>query len=527
MTDGTRLATDVYLPTTGGPRWPVRLVRTPYGRVNYNREYGAKAELGYVMVVQDMRGRFDSEGKDLAFIDCGWGDNKDGLDTINWILAQPWCNGKIGTEGASAMGITQCMLAATDPPGLVAQYIAVAAPSLYHHATYVSGALRAALIDGWLTGAGFDPDNMWLTCLHPFYDGHWRKLNSIAEAPRIKVPAVFFGGWYDVFLQGTIDGFVSRHNNGGPGAKGKQKLIIGPWGHGGPKADLGPATPMGELTYPPNSLKTPFPCGGDAWFEFYLKGVDTGVEKVPAVQYFTMGAVGEEDAPGNEWQTADNWPVPAEPTPFYLHVDRSLSRKAPETANGRLAFTYDPLDPVPTRGGCLLLSWNEYGTKRKVTSGTYDQRDIEQRPDVITFTTEPLAEPLEVTGRLTARLFVVSDRIDTDFAVKLTDVYPDGRSMNVTDGLARCRYRKGFDRLTPLEPGQPAEIEVDLWSTSMVFGKDHRIRVAVTGSNYPRFDVNPNTGWPAWPMGPTLKAHNQVLCDKEHPSCVILPVAGK
>jgi len=527
MKDGTRLATDVYLPTTGGPQWPVRLVRTPYGRVNYNREYGAKAERGYAMVVQDMRGRFDSEGKDLAFIDCGWGHNQDGLDTVKWILAQSWCNGKIGTEGASAMGITQCMLAPTDPPGVVAQYIIVAAPSLYHHASYVSGALRAVLVDGWLTGGGFDPDNVWLTCLHPFSDGHWHDLNSIAQAPRIKLPAVHFGGWYDVFLQGTIDGFVSRHNDGGPGAKGKQKLIVGPWGHGGPKADSGLPKPMGELTYPPNSLKTPFPCGGDAWFDFYLKGIDTGVEKVPAVQYYTMGAVGEEDAPGNEWQTADNWPVPAEPTPFYLHADRGLSRKAPETANGRQVFTYDPLDPAPTRGGCLLLSWSEYGTKRKVTSGTYDQRDIEQRPDVITFTTEPLAESLEVTGRLTARLFVVSDRIDTDFAVKLTDVYPDGRSLNVADGLARCRYRKGFDRLTPLEPGQPAEIEVDLWSTSMVFNKGHRIRVAVTGSNYPRFDVNPNTGWPAWPMGPTLKAHNQVLCDKEHPSCIILPVAGK
>lgn len=532
MTDGTLLATDVYLPATGGPQWPVRLVRTPYGRTRFNREYGAKADRGYVMVIQDMRGRFDSEGKDLAFIDCGWGDNRDGLDTIKWILDQPWCNGRIGTEGASAMGITQCMLAPTDPPGLVAQYIMVAAPSLYHHASYVSGALRAALVDGWLTGAGFHPDNLWLTCLHPFYDGHWRKLDSVAESHRIKVPAVHFGGWYDVFLQGTIDGFVSRHNDGGPGAKGKQKLIIGPWGHGGPKRDsdlplAAKASPIGELTFPANSLKTPFSCGADEWFDFHLKGIDTGVEKVPAVQYYTMGAVGEEDAPGNQWHTADNWPVPAKPTPFYLYSDNSLSRKAPETTSEQVAFIHDPLNPVPTRGGCLLLSWNEYGTKRKVAPGIYDQRDIEQRPDVVTFTSEPLAEPLEVTGRLTARLFVASDRIDTDFAVKLTDVYPDGRSMNIADGLARCRYRKGFDRLTLLQPGQPTEIEVDLWSTSMVFNKGHRIRVAVTGSNYPRFDVNPNTGWPAWPMGTMLKAHNQLFCGREHPSRIILPVTGK
>ncbi len=529
MSDGTRLATDVYLPKTGGPQWPVRLIRTPYGRVRYNREYGPKAERGYAVVIQDMRGRFDSEGRDLAFVDCGWGHNPDGVDTIKWILAQPWCNGKIGTEGASAMGITQCMLAPADPPGLVAQYILVTAPSLYHHGSYVQGAFRAALTIGWLTDGGFDPDNIWMDCLHPFYDEQWRKLDSIAEASKVKVPAVFAGGWYDVFLQGTIDGFVSRHNDGGPGAKGRQKLIIGPWGHAGPKRDSGSgkASPMGELTFPANSLKTPFSCGSEEWFDFYLKGIDTGVEKVPAVQYYTMGAVGEADAPGNEWHTADNWPVPAEPTPFYLHPDRALSRRSPEAAHGRAAFEYDPLNPVPTRGGYMLLKWKEFGTERQVMSGAYDQRELEQRPDVVTFTTEPLAEPLEVTGRLTARLFVVSDRIDTDFTVKLTDVYPDGRSMNLADGLARCRYRKGLDRLTPLEPGQPAEIEVDLWSTSMVFNKGHRIRIAITSSNYPRFDVNPNTGWPAWPMGPMLRAHNQVLCDKEHPSCIILPVVKR
>lgn len=531
MPDGTRLATDVYLPGVGGPAWPVRLVRTPYGRVRYNREYGSRAQRGYAMVVQDMRGRFDSEGKDLAFIDCGWGDNRDGVETIKWILAQPWCNGRIGTEGASAMGITQCMLGPAEPPGLTAQYIAVAAPSLYHHAAYVSGAFRAALVIGWLTDGGFDPDNIWLYSQHPFYDVHWQRLDSIARASSVNVPAVFFGGWYDVFLQGTIDGFVSRHNDGGQGAKGKHKLIIGPWGHGGPKQDTKSAKPktlpMGELAFPANSLKIPYACGSDEWFDYYLRGIDTGIEEIPAVQYYTMGAVDEEDAPGNTWHTADNWPVPAKPSPLYLREDRTLSAETPRTTDSRMSFDHDPLNPVPTRGGCLLLTWKEPGTERKVASGTYDQRDIEQRPDVITFTTEPLTDPLEVTGRLTARLFVVSDRIDTDLAVKLTDVYPDGRSMNIADGLARCRYRKGLDRLAPLEPGQPTEIEVDLWSTSMVFNKGHRIRVAVTGSNYPRFDVNPNTGWPAWPMGPAIKARNQVLCSRQYPSHILLPVVKR
>jgi len=541
MSDGTRLATDVYLPTSGepltdprksvkgGPAWPVRLVRTPYGRTRYNREYGPRAQRGYAMVTQDMRGRFDSQGKDLAFVDCGWGRNQDGVDTIRWILAQPWCNGKIGTEGASAMGITQYMLAPAQPPGLIAQYILVGAPSLYHHASYVSGAMRSALIIGWLTDGGFDPDNIWLTFLHPFYDDHWRQVDSIVQAPQVNVPAVHFGGWFDVFQQGTIDGFTSRQYDGGLGAQGKQKLIIGPWGHGGPKRDsdlpLPPkAKPIGQLTFPPNSLKPPFNCGVEEWFDFYLKGIDTGVEKVPAVQYYTMGAIGENGAPGNEWRTSDRWPLKTEPVRFYLNADKTLSSADPTVNNGAVSFEYDPLKPVPTRGGCLLLSWDEPGTGKRVTSGSYDQRDLEQRPDVVTFTTAPLDEPLEVTGRLTARLFVISDRIDTDFAVKLTDVYPDGRSMNIADGLARARLRKGLDRLVPLTPGEMAFVEVDLWSTSMVFNKGHRIRVAVTSSSYPRFDLNPNTGWPDWPMGPTLIAHNQILCGQVTPSCIVLPV---
>ncbi len=518
MSDGTRLATDIYLPKTGGPRWPVRLVRTPYNRVIYDGEYGSNADRGYVMVVQDMRGRFDSEGKDLAFVDCGWNENRDGVDTLKWIHAQPWCNGKVGTEGASAMGITQCMLAAADPPDLAAQYILVAAPSLYHHAAYVGGGLRASLVVGWLTDCGFHPDNVWVTAGHPFYDDHWRRLDSIARAERINAPAVHFGGWFDVFLQGTIDGFVARHNRGGPAARGSQKLIVGPWGHGGPHRDArSPALkcrPVGEVTFPANALKTPFACGGNEWFDYWLKGVDTGIEQVPAVQYYTMGAIGEPGAPGNEWHTADNWPVLSVPTPFYLHPDGTLFRTKPENPDGAVAYDYNPLKPVPTRGGCLLT----------LKAGPFDQQDLEQRPDVITFTTATLTEPIEITGRLTARLVIVSDRADTDFTVELTDVYPDGRSMNVADGLARCRCRKGFDRLALLTPGEPAPIEVDLWSTSIVFNRGHRIRVAVSSSNYPRFDVNVNTGWPGWPMGPVLPARNRVLCNHAHASHVILPV---
>jgi len=511
MSDGVKLATDVYLPNLGGPAWPVRLVRTPYGRVIYDNEYGAQARRGYAMVLQDMRGRFDSEGKDLAFVESGWSWHTDGVDTVEWILAQPWCNGKIATEGASAMGITQYMLGGADVPKLACQYILVAAPSLYHHATYIGGGLRASLVVGWLTNNNFHPDNIWLVALHPFYDFRWQSVDAIARAEHATAPAVHFAGWFDVFLQGNIDGFVAWHNNGGEGARGAQKLIVGPWDHGGPQN-----RPVGQLKFPANARKLPYPCGGNEWFDYYLKGEDTGIDQVPAVMYYTMGALGpdEDDALGNVWNHAENWPVPHAPTPFYLHGNGTLSRNKPDGSDARCEFDYNPLDPVPTRGGCLL----------NLEAGPFDQRDLEERPDVITFTTAPLEEPVEVTGRIIAKLTIASNRVDTDFAVKLTDVYPDGTSMLVCDGLARCRCRKGFDRLVLLTPGEPTEIEVDCWSTSIVFNKGHRIRVAISSSNYPKYDVNPNTGWPGVPMGPALPAHNQILCGSKHASHIILPV---
>lgn len=512
MEDGKLLATDVYLPRTGGPAWPVRLVRTPYGRRAYSQEYGRLAEQGYVMVLQDMRGRFESQGKDLAFLDCGWAAHPDGVTTVRWIHAQPWCNGKVGTEGASAMGITQCLMAPVVGDLVAAQYIAVAAPSLYHHAAYVGGAWRASLMVGWLNDGNFDPENFWMVALHPFYDGYWRDLDSIRRAPEIDIPAVHYGGWYDVFLQGTIDGFASRHNRGGPNARGSQKLIIGPWGHGGPKA-----RPLGEVMFPENNLKLPIACGSAAWFDHYLKGIDNGVERAPAVQYYTMGALEEKGAPGNEWRSADNWPVPASDTSYYFQADGSMSTTRPPAAEGAVEYTYDPLDPVPTRGGCLLL----------LKPGVFDQRELEARPDVVTFTTEPLEAPLEVTGRLIARIELVCDRVDTDLAVKLTDVYPDGRSYNIADGLARCRLRAGLDRLALLTPGEPATVDVDLWSTSHIFNRGHRIRVAVTGSNYPRFDANPNTGWPAWPMCPMQPARHRILCARDRASQIILPIVRR
>lgn len=516
MADGTRLATDVYLPGQGTGPWPTVVIRTPYNRSQYNREYGTWAQKGYAIVLQDMRGRFASEGLDLAFFGCGWGEHRDGADTLAWITKQPWSDGRIGTAGASAMGITQNLLAVAAPDGLAAQYILVAAGSLYHHAAYTGGALRLALVSGWLFDNRFDPANVWLTVLHPMYDAHWKRFDAIAQADKTRAPAVHYGGWYDVFLQGTLDAFVARQEHGGPGSRGTQKLIIGPWSHGGP-GDPSRPRPVGELTYPDNSRHVPAEVNAQAWFAHYLRGDDNGIDRTPPVHYYTMGAIGEPNAPGNVWRHEDAWPPPSEPTAYFLHVDGTLSRDKSDASNDTRVFVADPRDPVPTRGGCNLC----------IPPGPFDQREIEQRPDVLVFTSVPLDEPIEVTGRVTARLFVSSDRPDTDVAVKLCDVYPDGRSFNVCDGLLRLRHRNGFDRVDLLEPDEIGGVEVDLWSTSLVFNRGHRIRVEVAGSNYPRFDVNPNTGWPAWPFCPVQTARNTIHCSGPHASQIVLPVVRR
>lgn len=513
MRDGTRLATDVYLPAGGEGSWPALLVRTTYGKKGYGPEFGSWVGKGYAMVIQDVRGRFDSQGADLAFLNCGNGQLQDGHDTIAWIARQKWCNGRVGTVGASAMGITQTLLAPDAPEPLVAQYILVAAGSLYHEATYESGALRLEMTGGWLIDNRYHPANLWLTVMHPFYDRHWQRVDANAQADRIHVPSVFYGGWFDAFLVGIIDTWQARQHHGGAGARGTQKLLIGPWCHGGPGTDAKPAR-AGELTFPANSRRLPCPIGGQEWFAHYLLGEDNGADRAPAVVYYTMGAVGEEGAPGNVWRMESDWPPPATITPYHLHSDGSLSPDPLVAAEGSRTFAADPANPVPTRGGHVLC----------LPQGTYDQREIEAHADVLVYTTSPLEEPLEVTGPLVASLHISSDSPDTDLAVKLCDVYPDGRSMIICDGVCRVRYRKGLDRLDLLQPGQIVPVQVRLTPTSLVFNRGHRIRVTVAGSNYPRYDVNPNTGWPAWPFCPTRVAHNTLYSSTSHPSAVHLPV---
>jgi len=501
MRDGAKLATDVYLPEGKGP-FPVILARTPYSRVKHSF-----AAAGYATVVQDMRGRFDSEGENIPFIGCGWGEHQDGVDTIEWIRKQKWCNGKIGTIGGSAGGITQNLLAgAASASGPVAQYISVAARSLYHDITYTGGALRKADVENWTTGNQFDPQALLLMRSHPNYDDYWQQFDTALKFSSMTIPAVHIGGWFDMFAQGTIDEFVGRQRDGAAGARGAQKLIMGPWTHGIGKM------PVGELTFP-NADKVPEKYSSSRWFDHYLRGKDNGVEKEPAVAYYVMGDTSTTGAPGNEWRFANDWPVPATDTSFYFQRDGKLSTAKPTTESTSVTYTFDPADPCPTLGGGNLT----------IPRGAFNQNPIESRKDVVLFTTEPLSKPIEVTGRVKANIFVESSAADTDLSVRLCDVHPDGKSYMMAEGMLRLRHRNSFEKNEPLTRGKVEQVTVDCWSTSIIFNKGHRIRVTVTSSNFPRFDVNPGTGKVWSDDGERVRQANRLYCDATRASCIILP----
>ena len=510
MRDGIRLATDVYLNDAPG-QWPAILIRSPYGKkVDPDEEFifAALTTLGYAVVVQDTRGRFDSEGIDSLFVDDGWGAKQDGYDTVEWVAAQSWSNGKVGTFGASALGITQYLLAGSAPPHLVCQFVAVGATDLYEQSAYPGGVFLTNLVEEWLIAQESDYLLPFVVA-HPHDDAFWQRLDLNTRWPAVNVPMYHWGGWYDIFLQGTIQGFTGAQHLAGTGAVGKQKLVIGPWTHGGWRD-----TKQGELEYPSNSklndleevLK---------WFDYWLLGNDNGITSEPAVKYYLMGAI-EDHAPGNEWRTADDWPLPAQATPFYFHTGGVLQPDLPAAAELCASYQYDPRQPVPTLGGRNL----------SLPAGPFDQSKIESRADVLIFTSPALAEPLEVIGEIKVRLWFSSSARDTDFMAKLTDVYPDGRSMLIADGAVRGRHRISTAREDLLSPGAIYECEIELWSTAMVFNRGHRMRVAISSSNAPRFDPNPNSGHPFRTGQDTVIATNTIYFDAARPSHIIMPVTS-
>lgn len=505
--DGVALATDIHLPSASG-KFPVVLLRTPYNKESGSRFADDGNRHGYAIVIQDTRGRFASAGENLPF----HLDANDGEDTVQWITRQPWCNGHVGTSGGSAGAITQFQLALTGVHPLEAQFLVVGAPSVYE-VVYTGGVFRKSLVEDWIRVVKFATNALPIWESHPTYDDYWRARDASRKYREVEAPSVHVGGWWDIFAQPTLDAFVGYQTASGRGARGKQKLIMGPWSHGVL------AEKAGELTFP-NAKNPP----GDTedtwrWYDRWLKALPNGADRDPAVRYYVVGDVSDPGAPGNTWRTADQWPpFPVRPTPFYLLATRGLSaHRGAKPSREPLAYTYQPTNPVPTIGGIQLT----------LPAGPMDQRKIESRDDVLVFSTEPLTDPLEVTGRVRARLWISSDAPDTDFFVRLCDVYPDGRSFNLCEGMLRARFRRGFEREQLLRPGEIVPLDIDAWSTSVIFNRGHRIRVQVTSSCAPGFDPNPNTGAPFRKGTETRAARNAIHLDAKHPSHILLPVINR
>ena len=510
MRDSVRLATVVYQPSQGNGPWPTILIRTPYSiesTVNDLLIYMFTDGMGYVLAVQNTRGRFQSEGIDSLFFSDGWGKLRDGYDTVEWIAKQPWSNGKIGTWGASAFGITQYLLAGAAPPHLTCCLVMVAASNLYENAIFYGGEYRKSLVDGWLTYMG-NESFIDFFVQHPDYEPTYDRVNLSTRYDSVNVPILHIAGWHDIFLQGQIDAFSGIEKWDGPNAKGKQKLVIGPWVH-----DI-TSTECGELTFPNSSGLDEIASLTINWFDRWLKNKKTGIEDEPPVKFYLMGDVDKPEGPGNRWIERQDWPPPVDTLSLYLREDNMLSPSPPDFFEPPDLFDYDPNNPVPTLGGRNL----------NIDAGSYDQRSVESRPDVLVYTTDPLVDSLTVIGRITVTVYASSDRLDTDFTAKLCDVYPDGRSMLVADGIIQARHRNSLSEEEFLTPGGIYKFTIDLWSTAIVFAPGHRIRLSVSSSNYPRFEKNPNTGEPFRQNTTTQIAHQTIYHDWAHSSALCLPV---
>ena len=512
MRDGEGLPTDIYLPHEGAKDLPCILVRAPSGRDGYSDAFAPMAKWGYAVAVQDTRMVIDEQGKALPYMSDGWGNHQDGYDTVEWLAEQDFCNGKVGTMGNSALGITQLLMAPTAPPHLTCQFIGNAAPSIYHYAVYNGGQLRTTQVQGWLCQYSKNEQCMALIRKQPEYNPFWARIDALPHAHKVKVPGVHVGGWFDTFLQGTIDAYTTRQEQGDTGARGTQKLVIGPWTHFTHVYEEEDPQ-LGDFTIPEMGREVHLPFTKKDWLDYHLKGVENCVAQLKPVTYYVMGPLDDTPSKGNVWRQANTWPVPARDHVLYLSADGQLGEFEPSDEDIVLSYSYDPDDPTPTIGGRNLF----------LESGPKDQQPIEARDDVIVFTSAALEEDLEVTGRVQATVYIETDCVDTDVAVRLCDVYPDGRSVLISDGITR---------LQTLTKGKAAseegvlEVDIDLWSTSVVFAKGHRLRVSVSSANYPRFERNLNIGHEAEMSDDPMPevAHNKIHLSKTRPSRITLPV---
>ncbi len=519
MRDGTKLAGNVFKPAGKGP-WPVIMTRTPYlkdGRIDPEKDpKGEKmraglakqakryTDAGYVFVLQDTRGKGRSQGFYAAFEN----DVEDGYDSVEWAGTQPWSTGKVGLSGGSAMGITSNEAAMAAPPHLTAAYVIVAPFDLSKN-SYINGVLKEKDTLGWMKAQGVSDDVLDQQRRRVADDVFWNRNAMSVNRKYIQVPIYNVGGWYDIFNHGNISNFEYLQNEGSKGARGNQKLLMGPFGHG---------ALSGDLDYPGYD-----PAGLSAvqelrWFDYWLKGVDNGIMDEPPVTYFMMAAAEKGHvSPKNGLRTSANWPPANREVRFYLTPDKALVAKPPAGEGAKVSYRYDPANPVQTVGGANLT----------FERGPMDQRAIGARQDYLRFQTPVLDKDVVIAGPVKVELFGATDGPDTDFMAKLVDVYPDGYEALVLDAPIRARYRGGRmpDQVKMMTPNAPEELDIDLWSTAITFEKGHRIALHITSSNAPRFEVNPNTGEaPGGHKLPPRVATNSVYMDASHPSALVLPV---
>lgn len=554
MRDGTVLRADIYRPADFRPA-PVLLQRTCYGKEFYSAVGQSFAAQGFVTVLQDVRGQFASDGVFEPWINEG----DDGFDTIEWAALLPGVTGKVGTFGSSYAGACQWQAALRKPPHLAAMLCQVTPADYYDQWVFPGGAFALSFNETWLMNnvaasaaqklqdgeriravmsAAYQGDILahyrhiplrsfgplfperpevagyyfdWIN-KHATRDDYWRSLSVRGRHCEVEIPVLNFGGWYDVFINGTIENFLSMQNSGGSKvARNASALVIGPWAH------LNWSTVLGDVDFGP-AAASPYPQMARVFFDRWLK--DIALETVPApVQYFVMGI--------QTWKAAEKWP-PAETLlqKFYLASDGKANSL---TGDGRLAdmpsaregsdrFVYDPADPVPSLGGngCCYAPQSPFGP--------YDQRPIEGRADMLVYSSEPLVERVEIAGPVALELYAASSAPDTDFTAKLVDVHPNGRAINLCQGIVRARFREGAERPVATQLFQVHRYEVTLTQTANVFLEGHRIRLEVSSSNFPLYDRNPNTGGPFGQSAEIRTAEQTILHGPQYPSALILPV---
>ncbi|MGH9434794.1 MAG: CocE/NonD family hydrolase, partial [Terriglobia bacterium] len=526
------------------------LERTPYNKDFEVERADKDAARGYVVIIQDCRGRYASEGEWYPFKH----ESQDGFDTVEWAAALPYSNGKVGMFGGSYVGATQMLAAIAHPPHLAGIFPMVTASNYHRNWTYQGGAFTQWFDESWTSGlaqntldrrvadetnamryarilpldhyslfpapATLDRNGLqalapyfadWLA--HPSYDNYWKQWSIEADYSRIRVPAFHTGGWYDLFLDGTLRNYMGTKAHGGTqAARDGQRLLIIVGGHAGFGRKVGDVDFGAQSVVDPNAVMM-------RWYDYLLKGAHNGLAGEKPVKYFLMGR--------NEWREADTWPPPnAHNTPFYLHSegkansaagDGSLSAKAPSTESPD-RFVYDPSNPVPTIGGRLCCD------SVHLEPGARDQRQNETRKDVLVYTTPAFTHDFVITGPVTLTLYASSSALDTDFTAMLVDVDPNGFARNLTGGIIRARYRNSMAHAEFMTPGKIYKFTIDLWDTGNDFLAGHRLRLEVSSSNFPRFDRNLNTRESPEAGSRSVKADNTIYHDAAHPSALVLPV---